>query len=146
MRCWAFFDTPQNYRKARHYRPKETQVQLIEQYPDLFQAEDAAMRLRNIGILTHISSINSFVMSGYVTGAFRVGLWVVLDAQHQDACAFLKNPQHEVTTGLPEDELIKLEGLARKSAFHFFNQFILVSFVAVTAAISILVYFFLKGA
>lgn len=120
-------------------------MHLIEQYPDLFQAEDAAMRLRNIGILTHISSKNSFVMSGYVTGAFKVGLWAVLDAQYQDACEFLKDEHHEVTTGLPEDELIRLEGSAKKSAFHFFNQFILVSFVAVTAAISILVYFFLKG-
>ncbi|MEZ5530134.1 MAG: hypothetical protein R3E57_09465 [Porticoccaceae bacterium] len=88
------------------------------------QAEDAALRLRQQGILTHISSKNSFVVSGYVTGAFKVGLWAVLDAQYKDACAYLADENHEVTSGLPEEELLKLESASDQHAYRVFNKFL----------------------
>lgn len=121
-------------------------MQLIEQYADLIQAEDAAMLLRKHGILTHISSKNSFVMSGYVTGAFKVGLWAVLDSQYPDACAFLNDQGHEITTGLSEAELLRLEASGKENAFNLFNKLLCYLGLAVLSVIGVLVYFVGKSA
>lgn len=110
-------------------------MKLIAQYHDLMQAEDAALRLRQQGILTHISSKNSFVASGFLTGAFTVGLWTVLDSQHTDACAYLADEHHKVTSGLPEEELLQLEANSDQHAYQVFNNFLFVTGLLVLALI-----------
>ena len=97
-------------------------MQLIEQYSDLSQAESAANRLRNKGILTHISSKGSYSASRAMTGAFKVGLWAVLDSQYHDACALLINPKHQVTSGLSEEELTQLESQAKEQSVRVFGK------------------------
>lgn len=97
-------------------------MQLIEQYSDLSQAESAANQLRNKGILTHISSKGSYSASRAVTGAFKVGLWAVLDSQYHDACALLTNSKHKVTSGLSEEDLKKLETQAEKQSMRVFSK------------------------
>lgn len=104
------------------------------------QAEDAAMRLRQQGILTHISFKNSFVVSGYVTGAFKVGLWAVLDAQYEDACAYLADENHEITSGLPEEELQQLESASDQHAYTVFNKFLFVTGLTLLALILTVVF------
>lgn len=99
-------------------------MKLIEKYHGLTEAEDAALKLREHGILTHISSKNSYVMSGYVTGAFTVGLWAVLDEQFEDAKALLENPKHTVTTGKTDDEIAEIENASNQSVHQFFNGFL----------------------
>ena len=99
-------------------------MKLIAQYPDLMSAQDASLRLRQQGILTHISSRNSFVASGFLTGAFTVGLWAVLDHQYHDACSYLVDPSHHIASGLAEQEILKLEQHASKHSFNFFNKLI----------------------
>ncbi len=105
-------------------------MQLIGQYYDLFEAEDIALRLREQGIATHISSRHSSVMSGFVTGAFKVGVWAVLDSQYEDACAFLADRRHKITTGLSAEELAGLEEVSRRGAYSLFNKLLIGGAVA----------------
>ena len=116
-------------------------MRLIAEYLDLMEAEDAAMRLRREGILTHISSKHSFVISGYVTGAFQVGLWAVLDSQYEDARAYLADENHEVTSGLSEEELSRLETKASQNSYTVFNRFLLVTGMLVLLVALALLYF-----
>lgn len=115
-------------------------MQLIEQYASLPDAQNAAIRLRREGILTHISSLNSYVMSGLFTGAVRVGLWSVLDSQYEDACKLLANPEHIVTTGLSEDELVLIEKNAKKDSYDFFNKLLWYSGLTILGLIALLSY------
>lgn len=110
-------------------------MQLIAKYLDLMEAEADALRLRHRGILTHISSKHSFSTSGYITGAFEVGLWAVLDSQYQDACSYLADENHEITSGLPEDELLQFEAETNQSAYNVFNKVIFVTGLIVLALI-----------
>ncbi len=116
-------------------------MKLIQQYPGLVTAQDAALRLRQQGILTHLSSKNSFVVSGYITGAFKIGLWVVLDEQYFDACEYLRNSEHIVETGLSEAQLQALEAQASEQSFHFFNRIIAFTLMGLLTTISGIVYF-----
>ncbi len=110
-------------------------MQLIGKYLDLMEAEHAAMRLRQRGILTHISSKHSFSTSGYITGAFEVGLWAILDSQYQDACAYLSDENHEITSGLTEEEMVQFEAKANQSSYNVFNKFIFYTGLIVLAFI-----------
>lgn len=117
-------------------------MQLIEQYHDLYDAQDVAMELRRRGILTHISSKHSHNMSGYITGTFRVGLWAVLDSQYKDACAFVLDRNHEITTGLAEKEIQRIEAQAKQSSTRLFSRFInlvLAGLVILAAAVFVLI-------
>lgn len=96
-------------------------MRLIRQYDDILQAENAAVKLRSLGILTHISAKSSYRISRTISGALRVGLWAVLDFQHEDAHAVLTKPGHMVTTALREEELIKIESQANETSVTFFN-------------------------
>lgn len=119
-------------------------MQLIEQFASLPDAQDAALRLRREGILTHISSLNSYVMSGLFTGAVRIGLWSVLDSQYEDACKVLTDPKHIVTTGLSEDELVLIEKNAKKDSFDFFNKLLWYSGLTVLGLIGLASYITFK--
>lgn len=99
------------------------------------EAEAAALQLRHRGILTHISAKHSFSTSGYITGAFEVGLWAVLDSQYQDACAYLADENHEITSGLPEEELLQLEAASNQHAYTAFNKVIFFAGLIVLAFI-----------
>ncbi|EDY86119.1 hypothetical protein GP5015_2029 [gamma proteobacterium HTCC5015] len=106
-------------------------MKLIAEYIDLMQAEDAALRLRAVGILTHISSRHSFVLSGFVTGTYKVGLWAVLDLQHDDATAYLNDEEHLVTSGLSEEDLIALEHRLQNTSRATVQRFLWVSGLAI---------------
>ncbi|MFG6179322.1 putative signal transducing protein [Halomonas sp. THAF12] len=120
-------------------------MRLIRQYEDVMQAQDAASRLRREGIPTHISSRHSHVASGVVTGALKVGLWILLDSQYHDACAFLEDADHRVTTGLPEEELVRLESAASETSFVSFNRLLWYGGPVILAVIVGLVYLKEKG-
>ena len=110
-------------------------MKLIAEYIDLMQAEDAALRLRAVGILTHISSRHSFVLSGFVTGTYKVGLWAVLDSQYDDATQYLDNDEHHVTAGLPEEKLVALEQRMQNANSATVHWFLWVSGSVILAAL-----------
>ena len=86
-------------------------MKLLSQYYSVPEAEEASSILREKGILTHVSGKTSNTYR-IITGAVKVGLWVVLDQQYSDACELLKNRDHRVSTGLTEQELKEIESKA----------------------------------
>ena len=84
-------------------------MQLLRKYTSLIDAQQAAMNLRSCGIATHIAGKESFRAAPMFSGAFYVGLWVVLDHQYDDALALLDDPEHPVRDPLPEEDIAVLE-------------------------------------
>lgn len=84
-------------------------MKLVTQFSSLADAESASILLERSGIATFISSRRSV----FVRGILRVGLWVLLDRQLDDAVMLLENPEHAVTEPLSDAELNHL-----KSSIH----------------------------
>lgn len=90
-------------------------MKLLDQFYRLDNANDLSWSLRQQGILTYVSSKKSHQLGSIKTGAFKVGLWVVLDKQFEDAQKFTKDPNHVISFKLSEDEMINLEEEAKTS-------------------------------
>lgn len=86
-------------------------MKLLRQYQYSSDAERVADKLRNRGILCHVSSKQSHSLGPY-SGVVSVGLWVVLNSQYRDALAVLDNPRHKVENPLAEEEMLELEAYA----------------------------------
>lgn len=89
----------------------------LTDFDDLYTAQTTSNRLRASGVLTHVSNEHSRTHS-FITGAFSVGLWVILDEQYNDAIGLLNNKQHVVDTPLSEDEMTTLELEAKTNFNH----------------------------
>jgi hypothetical protein len=80
-----------------------------------------------------------------------VGLWAVLDRQFEDACAYLSDENHEITSGLSEEECSLLETNANQCSlletntnlgfYTVFNRFLLASGILVLIRALALLYF-----
>jgi hypothetical protein len=90
-------------------------MKLLDQFYNLDNANDLVWSLRQQGILTYVSSTKSHQLSSIKTGAFKVGLWVVLDKQFEDAEKYTKDPNHVISLKLSEEEMINLEEEAKAS-------------------------------
>ncbi len=84
-------------------------MNLLAQYNDVSQAESLQYELRKRGVLTHVSSSNSFRLSSAQTGAVKVGLWAVIDEQYSDSMSYLRDSNHKITTVLTEEQMRQLE-------------------------------------
>lgn len=80
----------------------------LQKFDAVFNAQEEARKLRSFGILTYISNEHSRTHS-FITGAFSVDLWVVLDKQYHDAKELLQNEHHVVEEPLSEEEMRKIE-------------------------------------
>jgi hypothetical protein len=87
-------------------------MKLLEEFTSLSDAETLSERLREKGILTHVSSVHSKQLGALVTGAVKVGVWVVLNEQVHDAKALLKNRHHNVANPLTEKDMEALDSKA----------------------------------
>lgn len=65
--------------------------------------------LENKGIATFISAKRSYRLGSFLTGAFHVVLWVVLDAQLGEAAEVLRNPDYSVRNPLTSSELARVK-------------------------------------
>lgn len=106
-------------------------MKILKQYYDLSEAETLAEKLESKGIVTYISSKRSHELSRIRTGAFKVGLWAVLDHQFQDAMAFLSNSKHKITTGVSPEEMVQLKKQAKVSAYNSLNKFLIYTFCGI---------------
>lgn len=86
----------------------------LRKYNDLYEAQSAASRLRAFGVLTFVSNEYSRTHS-FITGAFSVDLWVVLDTQYSDAMALLDDEDHIVENPMSEETMLRLEAEAKAS-------------------------------
>lgn len=83
-------------------------MKLVSKFTAAFEAEEASKLLEENGIATFVSSKKSNQLGGIFTGAFHVGLWVVLDDQYVDAQRLLLDPNHKVSNKLSRTEITKL--------------------------------------
>ena len=86
----------------------------LRKYHDLYNAQSAASRLRAFGVLAFVSNEHSRTHS-FITGAFSVDLWVVLDTQYSDAIALLENDDHIVEKPISEEAMLRLEAEVKTS-------------------------------
>lgn len=114
-------------------------MKLLKQYSSISDAECAAKKLEDRGILTHVSSKQSKALSAQKTGAFHVGLWSVLEHQNYDAISFLQNSKHEITSALSKEELIQLKQQAKTSSFKTINRLLVYAFSGITCIIIIVI-------
>jgi len=89
---------------------------LINEYRSVCDAEQDATKLRKRGILTFVSSKNSYILSSIHTGVFKVGLWAVLQNQYEDACKIISKQQCKVRHPLTEEEMITIESQTKNNA------------------------------
>lgn len=90
-------------------------MKLLDQFADINQANKLYVRLKGSGILTYVSSSGSYMLSKTNTGALRIGLWVVLDDQYNDAKSPIRNFNHKVKCKLTEREMAELEQEANQA-------------------------------
>lgn len=91
-------------------------MKLIEEYYNQSDAEAAQEQLMKRGILSHVSSKQSHHLSSAHTGAFRVGLWAIIDNQYADACKILSGQQCKVRHPLSEAQMKELESTGKAYA------------------------------
>lgn len=84
-------------------------MKLLDHFYDEEKANNLAWELRKHGVLTHVSSRRSHQLSSAKTGALRVGLWIVMDKQFNDAKKFIKDRNHVIGFKLSEEEMAALE-------------------------------------
>lgn len=84
-------------------------MKLLKQYYNLQKAEQESFRLESVGILTFISSETAHRMGAYATGAFKVGLWAVLENQYEDAKRCLADSSYMPPSGLTASEIEELK-------------------------------------
>lgn len=84
-------------------------MKLLCQFDNEVEAEQLALRLRSRGIMPHVSSSSTRHLGVHNAGSRSLGVWAVLEAQHNDAQALLDDPDHEVTHALSEEEMMAIE-------------------------------------
>lgn len=82
---------------------------MVGKYQSRAEAAERAAFLQAHGIATHVSDMTSMRPNLAHQGQFRAGLWVVLEAQYDDAQGLLENPDHDVSNPLSVDQLQHME-------------------------------------
>lgn len=90
-------------------------MRMVEKYESRSEADERAAFLQAHGIATHVSDMVSMRPNLAHQGRFRAGLWVILEAQYEDAVGLLKDPDHEIENPLSVDQMqhMETEGAAR---------------------------------
>jgi len=96
-------------------------MKLLKHYSYVSDAEVDAARLEKRGVPTHVTAKYSQNMSRIYTGAFKAGLWVLIDDQYEDAYKFLNNSKHKITTGINQKEIQRIRQLAKPKVYEALN-------------------------
>jgi len=83
-------------------------MKLLQEFDNQVEGKAFASALLQKGIATHLAGAYS---SNYriATGTTKVGVWIVLDDQFEDAIKLLSNPNHQVQNRLPDTEIEKFK-------------------------------------
>lgn len=98
-------------------------MKLLCEYASQADAEALSRKLREKGILTHVSARYSRSLSSLYTGAVSSGVWVVLEVQYKDAIALLRSGHHKVENPLTESEMQELEQATKAASFRVMNHY-----------------------
>ena len=120
-------------------------MKLIQEFYSEVDAEKARDKLRKRGILTYISSKGSNNLSSIYTGAFKVGLWAVLDNQYHDACKILTKKQCKVRYPLSEDQMVEIEINNKKEAPSIILRALLKFLVFVIVVVGTTIFLIYRG-
>lgn len=99
-------------------------MRLLMEYSNLSEAKLVANNLRKRGILTFVSSQHSAAVLTLLTGAGRVGLWVVFDKQFSDAAKIVAGIPCKVERPLTEEDMREIEFASKHTAGQLFQKFI----------------------
>lgn len=116
-------------------------MKLLKEFTSLSDAESLAERLRNKGVLAHVSSKGSKQLGSPVTGAVKVGVWVVLNEQFKDATGLLTNKKHHVEHQLSEEEMKNLESMATEQMKGSINKILNKLAIALASIIVMVIMF-----
>jgi CRISPR/Cas system CSM-associated protein Csm5 (group 7 of RAMP superfamily) len=87
-------------------------MKLLKFVSSLPEAKIIRQQLESQGILTFIANDNSKGMIepiGAITNTTKIGVWVIVDEQYDDAVHVVENPVHEFTQPTNEEELEERE-------------------------------------
>ncbi|PIE43839.1 MAG: hypothetical protein CSA50_02450 [Gammaproteobacteria bacterium] len=73
-------------------------IKLLQEFDNKEEAKIFAITLLNKGIAVHLSGAYSS-NHRIVAGTVKVGVWVAINEQLEDALHLVKNPDHEVVYG-----------------------------------------------
>ena len=83
-------------------------MKLLGTYTSVIDANHVANTLREKGVLCRVSDINTYNYWA-ITGVTDVRVWVILDAQWEDAQALLADSSHIPEHPLPLEDIALLE-------------------------------------
>ena len=89
-------------------------MKLVDQFTDSNLATAARVRLRIAGIAAHVDNPDPPEDRASQSGETRIGLWVIDDAQHEDAVHVLTNPGHKPRRIYDMGEIARLEASVEK--------------------------------
>ncbi|TVQ34828.1 MAG: hypothetical protein EA370_10105 [Wenzhouxiangella sp.] len=102
---------------------------MVAKYASHSEAAERAAFLQAHGIATHVSDMTSMRPNLAHQGQYRAGLWVVLEAQYEDALGLLENPDHDIQNPLSLDQMQHIETRGALEARNSLLKWLLVSAV-----------------
>jgi len=114
-------------------------MRMVAKYESRGQADERAAFLQSHGIATHVSDMVSMRPNLAHQGRFRAGLWVVLEAQYDDAVGLLENPDHAVSNPLSVDQMEHMETQGAFEARNTLFKWLLLTAVGLAAAAALVV-------
>lgn len=84
-------------------------MRMLQRYASRAEAMERAAFLQSQGIATHVSDMTAMRVNLAHQGLYRAGLWVVFEAQYDDAQALLNDPDHAVQQPLDAAQMAYLE-------------------------------------
>ena len=84
-------------------------MKLLDLYIDPADAATARGRLRQAGIASAVAPMDPHSVQPSKSGATRIGLWVLVDAQFEDALRVLEDPAYRPQRVLSAAEIDRLE-------------------------------------
>jgi len=114
-------------------------VRMVAKYETRSEAAERAAFLQAHGIATHLSDMTSMRMNLAHQGRYRVGLWVVLEAQYDDAIGLLESPEHEVSNPLSVDQMHHMETEGAAQAKKTLTRWLLITVVVLAGVAAVVV-------
>ena len=113
-------------------------MKLIRNFDRVEDADEASMLLASRGIVTHISSRNTKLLATGFLWFIKIGLWAVLEHQHQDAQKLLDDDQHVVSTGISSQQMQTFSEVAGERVFQMLNKALYVGIALIVVMIVVI--------
>jgi len=121
-------------------------MKLLFETIDRPEIENARILLEGNGIPIFISNDDTARNMGFIYPARKMGFWVALDHQYQDAILLLENGEHVVSHPVDVGEYYaKLDAEGKRSTEKLFDKLALVIVILIISGFSLYLYFRITG-